>query len=79
MYAFDLLYLSGYDLRKEPLFERKAALRSIIAGTDILFSESFATDGAAMFKQACKMGSKASSRKSATADTSQVASTIGSR
>jgi bifunctional non-homologous end joining protein LigD len=56
LYAFDLLYLNGYDLRKAPLFERKAALRSIIAGTDILFSESFETDGAAMFKQACKMG-----------------------
>jgi bifunctional non-homologous end joining protein LigD len=56
LYAFDLLYLNGYDLRKAPLFERKAALRSIIAETDILFSESFETQGAAMFKQACKMG-----------------------
>jgi bifunctional non-homologous end joining protein LigD len=24
MVAFDLLYLNGYDLRKLPLFERKA-------------------------------------------------------
>jgi bifunctional non-homologous end joining protein LigD len=56
LYAFDLLYLNGYDLRKSPLFERKAALRSIIAETDILLSESVETDGAAMFKQACKMG-----------------------
>jgi bifunctional non-homologous end joining protein LigD len=56
LYAFDLLYLNGYDLRKAPLFERKAALRSIIADTDILFSESFEPDGAAMVKQACKMG-----------------------
>ena len=31
-------------------------LRKLIAKTDILFSESFETDGAAMFKHACKMG-----------------------
>jgi bifunctional non-homologous end joining protein LigD len=56
MYAFDLLYLNGYDLRKAPLFERKDALRSVITGTDVLLSESFGTSGAKMFKQACKMG-----------------------
>jgi bifunctional non-homologous end joining protein LigD len=56
LYAFDLLYLNGFDLRKAPLFERKALLRKMVAKTDILFSESFETDGAAMFKQACKMG-----------------------
>jgi bifunctional non-homologous end joining protein LigD len=41
---------------KAPLFERKALLRKLIAKTDILFSENFETDGAAMFKHACKMG-----------------------
>jgi bifunctional non-homologous end joining protein LigD len=56
LYAFDLLYLNGFDLRKAPLFERKALLRKLIAKTDVLFSESFETDGAAMCKQACKMG-----------------------
>ena len=56
LYAFDLLYLNGFDLRKAPLLERKALLRKLIAKTDILFSESFETDGAAMFKHACKMG-----------------------
>jgi bifunctional non-homologous end joining protein LigD len=56
LYAFDLLYLNGFDLRKAPLFERKALLHKLIAKTDILFSESFETDGATMFKQACKMG-----------------------
>jgi bifunctional non-homologous end joining protein LigD len=56
LYAFDLLYLNGFDLRKAPLSERKALLRKLVAKTDILFSESFETDGAAMFKQACKMG-----------------------
>jgi bifunctional non-homologous end joining protein LigD len=29
-YAFDLLFLNGRDLRKLPLFERKARLRQII-------------------------------------------------
>jgi bifunctional non-homologous end joining protein LigD len=56
LYAFDLLYLNGYDMRKAPLFERKAALRGAIAKSDILLSESFETDGAAILKYACKMG-----------------------
>jgi bifunctional non-homologous end joining protein LigD len=56
LYAFDLLYLNGFDLRQAALVDRKAALRSIIAKTDILLSESFETDGAVIFKQACKMG-----------------------
>jgi bifunctional non-homologous end joining protein LigD len=34
LYAFDLLYLNGFDLRKAPLFERKALLRKLIAKTD---------------------------------------------
>jgi bifunctional non-homologous end joining protein LigD len=54
--AFDLLYLNGYDLRKLPLFERKAHLRKLIAGTDIQFSESFEIDGREMFQHACKTG-----------------------
>jgi bifunctional non-homologous end joining protein LigD len=56
MVAFDLLYLNGYDLRKSPLVDRKAALRKLIAKTAIQFSESFELDGAAMFKHACKTG-----------------------
>jgi bifunctional non-homologous end joining protein LigD len=39
--AFDLLYLNGRDLRKLPLFQRKAELKKIVSGTDIQFSESF--------------------------------------
>src|SRR6266699_4507698 len=39
--ALDLLYLNDRDLRKLPLFERKALLKEIIAETDIQFSESF--------------------------------------
>ncbi|APG09535.1 non-homologous end-joining DNA ligase [Bradyrhizobium japonicum] len=54
--AFDLLYLNGRDIRKVPLFERKAALKKIIAGTDVQFSESFEIDGSEMFIHACKVG-----------------------
>jgi bifunctional non-homologous end joining protein LigD len=56
MVAFDLLYLNGYDVRKLPLFERKALLKKIIAKTDIQFSESFEIDGREMYKHACKTG-----------------------
>jgi bifunctional non-homologous end joining protein LigD len=56
MVAFDLLYLNGHDLRKLPLFERKALLHKIIVETDIQFSESFEVDGHEMYKHACKTG-----------------------
>jgi bifunctional non-homologous end joining protein LigD len=54
--AFDLLYLNGRDIRKLPLFERKAELKKIIAGTDVQFSESFEIEGREMFAHACKLG-----------------------
>jgi bifunctional non-homologous end joining protein LigD len=56
MVAFDLLYLNGYDLRRLPLFERKALLKKIVSKTDIQFSESFEIDGREMYKHACKTG-----------------------
>jgi bifunctional non-homologous end joining protein LigD len=56
MVAFDLLYLNGYDLRRLPLYERKAALKKIIADTDVQFSESFEIEGREMYKQACNLG-----------------------
>src|SRR5438552_17603569 len=56
MVAFDLLYLNGRDLRGLSLNERKAALKKIIANTDVQFSESFEIEGREMYKQACKIG-----------------------
>src|ERR1700730_8970042 len=56
MFAFDLLYLNGCDLRKLPLIERKALLKKLIDKSDIQFSESFDVDGGEMFKHACKTG-----------------------
>jgi bifunctional non-homologous end joining protein LigD len=54
--AFDLMYLNGRDIRKEPLVRRKAELKKIIAGTDVQFSESFEIEGSEMFAHACKLG-----------------------
>ncbi len=54
--AFDLLYLNGRDLRKLPLFQRKAELKKIVDGTDIQFSEGFEIEGREMFAHACKLG-----------------------
>ena len=54
--AFDLLYLNGRDLRKLPLFERKAQLKMVTADTDVQFSESFEIDGREMFEHACEIG-----------------------
>jgi bifunctional non-homologous end joining protein LigD len=54
--AFDLLYLNGFDLRKLPLFERKAHLKKLLAETDIQFSESFEIEGSKMYMHACKTG-----------------------
>ncbi|MET4328893.1 bifunctional non-homologous end joining protein LigD [Bradyrhizobium sp. i1.15.2] len=54
--AFDLLYLNSRDLRGLPLFQRKAELKKIIAGTDVQFSESFEIEGREMFAHACKVG-----------------------
>ncbi|QPF83860.1 DNA ligase [Bradyrhizobium genosp. L] len=54
--AFDLLYLNGRDVRKLPLFDRKAALKKMVDGTNIQFSESFEADGPDTFAHACKIG-----------------------
>jgi bifunctional non-homologous end joining protein LigD len=56
MVAFDLLYLNGQDLRKLPLFERKQALKKLIAKTAIQFSDSFELDGQELYRHACKIG-----------------------
>jgi bifunctional non-homologous end joining protein LigD len=56
MAAFDLLSLNGYDLRKLPLFERKAHRKKLIAKTAIQFGESFEVDGQEMYRHACRTG-----------------------
>ncbi len=54
-YAFDLLYLDGYDLRKASLRDRKAALAQLLAGPKgvVRYSEHVEGQGDAFFRQAC--------------------------
>lgn len=55
-FAFDLLYLDGYDLRNAPLLARKEALAAVLAGgqgTTIRFSDHVAGDGESFYRQAC--------------------------
>jgi bifunctional non-homologous end joining protein LigD len=56
-YAFDLLYLDGFDLRGASLIERKDVLAELLADSQepIRFSEHVEADGAMLFKNACEM------------------------
>lgn len=56
-YAFDLLYLDGYDLRAAPLVERKAALEQLLAGArePLRYSAHFHEDGDLFLRHACRL------------------------
>lgn len=57
LYAFDILYLNGHDLRSIPQDDRRHMLEGILndAGV-IMMSEDVDADGAAFLRQACAMG-----------------------
>ncbi len=56
-YAFDLLYLDGYDWRRVPLEERKKKLESLILpGEAIRYSDHYPEHGKALFDMAHKKG-----------------------
>ncbi|WP_336802089.1 DNA ligase D [Kaistia sp. MMO-174] len=57
-YAFDLLYLDGYDLRELPLSERKQLLAQVVAQAAplIRLSQHFEEDGAVVFRHASRLG-----------------------
>lgn len=55
-YVFDLLHLNGEDLRERPLLERKSALKKILAGKYLHYSEHHVGDGDDMAAQACQIG-----------------------
>ena len=58
-YAFDLLYLDGFDLRRVGLEQRKQLLQDrIVAGVDdvIHFSDHYAEKGLALFEAAKQRG-----------------------
>jgi len=59
-YAFDLLWLDGKNVRREPLIDRKERLRDMLQGLDeqgsLRFSEHFTEPGKVMLEHACRMG-----------------------
>ena len=57
-YAFDLLYLEGYDIRPAPIEARKELLRIIVPKENhspIRFSDHVVGNGAAFFKEASRL------------------------
>jgi bifunctional non-homologous end joining protein LigD len=57
-FAFDLLYLDGFDLRRVPLLERKRVLKILMesAKPPIWYSEHTGGDAQALYRDACKRG-----------------------
>ena len=59
-YAFDLLYLDGYDLTRVPLIDRKVLLAGCLddvpAHGAVRYSEHLERSGAAMVRHACRLG-----------------------
>src|SRR5208282_715299 len=67
LFAFDLLYLDGYDLRNAPLIERKRALASILLPSAVMrYSEHFAGNGEEMLQAARATGLEGIMAKRAT-------------
>jgi bifunctional non-homologous end joining protein LigD len=58
MYAFDLLYLEGNDLRNRPLEDRKALLEQILSDDagSLRYSEPIEGDGNSIFDAVCEFG-----------------------
>ncbi len=59
LYAFDLLYLDGYDLRALALEQRKERLAGIVPGGSsgaLRLGEHIEADGEAMVRSACRLG-----------------------
>jgi bifunctional non-homologous end joining protein LigD len=55
-YAFDLLYLDGYDWRRVPLEERKGKLAGLVKGDVVRFSDHYQNHGKALFEMARQKG-----------------------
>jgi bifunctional non-homologous end joining protein LigD len=57
-YAFDCLYLNGYDLREAALIDRKELLKQLIGtgGGPIRYSSHFVEDGRLVLQRACALG-----------------------
>ncbi len=60
-FVFDLLFLNGDDLRKEPLTDRKAELRKLLPAAQrgpLRYSEEIAGHGHTIFTHACRLGAE---------------------
>jgi bifunctional non-homologous end joining protein LigD len=56
-YAFDLVYLDGYNIMRADLEQRKELLASILAGNDcVRFSDHYIGNGMALFEAAAERG-----------------------
>src|ERR1051326_3337879 len=57
-YAFDLLYVDGYDLRSSPLLARKDSLQRVLTGASgrFLYAQHLAEDGPTIHARGCEMG-----------------------
>ena len=57
-FAFDLLYLNGYDLRGVALAERKRLLQGLLSSSPpaVKYSDHFQVPGAAFLKNVCQLG-----------------------
>lgn len=57
-YAFDLIYLDGFDLTRSPLAERKRTLRRLLAGqhrdSALQFSDHILGGGPTVYQHACR-------------------------
>ncbi len=56
-YAFDLMYVDGFDLRRSPLVERKELLQKVLTGNErVHYSEHIEEKGEALFEAARAKG-----------------------
>jgi bifunctional non-homologous end joining protein LigD len=65
LFAFDLLWRDGEDLRSKPLLDRKAALAALLQGCggQIRYCEHVVGRGQAFFQASCQMGLEGSMAK----------------
>ena len=56
LYAFDLLWLNGVDLRQQPLLKRKTKLERLVrkSGLRLMFAQHVEGDGKAFFAEICR-------------------------
>ncbi len=61
-FVFDLLHLNGHNLRQQPLTERKLLLSQMLGSMAeheiVRYGEHIESDGAAILKEACRLGAE---------------------